>query len=88
MPRLLIIFVACKVGFLGDAVVKSLPANEGNKGELGWIPGWGTCLRERNGNPLQYSCLENPHGQRRLAGCSPEACEELDMTEHVARTQT
>jgi len=32
---------------------------------LGRSPGEGT------GNPLQYSCLENPHGQRRLAGYSP-----------------
>ena len=90
MPRLLTIFIASKlkVGFLGGAAVKSLPANEANEGELGLIPGRGTCLRERNGNPLQYSCLENPHGQRSLAGCSPEACKESDMTEHVAHTQT
>ena len=28
------------------------------------------------GNPLQYSCLENPHGQRSLTGCSPWDCKE------------
>ena len=28
-------------------------------------------LEEGHGNPLQYSCLENPHGQRSLAGYSP-----------------
>ena len=33
--------------------------------ELGRSPG------EGYGNSLQYSCLENPHGQRSLAGCSP-----------------
>ena len=32
-------------------------------------------------SPLQYSCLENPHGQRSLAGYSPWCCKELDMTE-------
>ena len=81
MPRLLVIFVASKlkVGFLGGTVVKSLHANEWDEGELGLIPGWGTCLRERNGNPPQYSCLENHHGQRSLAGCSPEARKESDM---------
>ena len=34
-----------------------------------------------NGKLLQYSCLENPHGQRRLPGYSPECCKELDTTE-------
>ena len=33
----------------------------------GVIPGLGRSPGERNGNPLQYSCLENPHGQRSLA---------------------
>ena len=32
-------------------------------------------------NPLQYSWLENPHGQRSLAGYSPWGHKELDMTE-------
>ena len=31
-----------------------------NMGDLGSIPGWGRSLGEGNGNPLQYSCLENP----------------------------
>ena len=35
-----------------------------------------------HGNPLQYSCLENPHGQRSLAGYSPWGAE-LDMTERL-----
>ena len=36
---------------------------------------------EGNGNPLQCSCLENPHGQRSLSGYSPWGHKELDMTE-------
>ena len=40
-------------------------------------------LGEGNGNPLQYSCLENPHGLRRLAGYSPWSRKELDMTERL-----
>ena len=31
-----------------------------NIGDLGWIPGLGRSPGEVNGNPLQYSCLENP----------------------------
>ena len=44
---------------------------------LGRSPGGG------HGNPLQYSCLENPHGQRSLAGCSPWDHKELEVTEHT-----
>ena len=42
-----------------------------NAGDLGLIPGLGRSPGEQHCNPLQYSCLENPHGQRRLVGCSP-----------------
>ena len=35
-------------------------ASAGNTGDLGSIPGSGRSPREGNGNPLQYSCLENP----------------------------
>ena len=38
-------------------VVKNSPANAGDPG---WIPGLGRSPEEGNGNPLQYSCLENP----------------------------
>ena len=31
-----------------------------NAGDLGSIPRWGRSPREGNGNPIQYSCLENP----------------------------
>ena len=34
-----------------------------------------------HGDPLQYSCLENPYGQRSLAGYSPLGHKESDMTE-------
>ena len=45
------------------------------------IPGLGRYPGEGNGNPLQYSCLENPHGQRSLAGYSPQGRKELDSPE-------
>ena len=52
-----------------------------NVGDLGSIPGSGRSPGGGNGNPLQYSCLENPHGQRSLAGYSPWGHKESDMTE-------
>ena len=51
-----------------------------NAGDLGSVPRLGRSTGEGNGNPLQYSCLENPHGQRSLAGYSPWRSQELDMT--------
>ena len=41
-------------------MVKNLPANAGATGDMSLIPGWGRSSGEGNGNPLQYSCLENP----------------------------
>ena len=40
-------------------MVKNLPANGGDIGDVGLIPGLGRSLGEGNGNPLWYSCLEN-----------------------------
>ena len=51
-----------------------------NMGDLGSIPGLGRSPGGGHGNPLQYSCLENPHGQRSLAGYRPWGCKELDTT--------
>ena len=41
-------------------MVKNPPANEGDIRDMGSIPGSGRSPGEGNGNPLQYSCLENP----------------------------
>ena len=40
-------------------VAKNLPTNAGDEREAGLIPGWGRSPGVGNGNPLQYSCLEN-----------------------------
>ena len=56
-------------------------------GDLGSIPGLGRSPGGGHGNPLQYSCLENPHGQRSLAGCSPWGHKELHMTERLSTAQ-
>ena len=49
--------------------------------DLGSIPGLGSFPGGGHGNPLQYSCLENPHRQRSLEGYTPWGCTELDTTE-------
>ena len=40
-------------------MVKNLPANAGDAGDAGSVPDLGRSHGEENGNPLQYSCLEN-----------------------------
>ena len=45
------------VGFPGASMIKNLPANTG---DLSFFPGSGRSLGEGNGNPLQYSYLEDP----------------------------
>ena len=47
-------------GLTGGSVVNNLPANAGDTGYTGSIPGLGRSPGRRHGNPLQYSCLENP----------------------------
>ena len=51
-------------------MVKNLPENADDARDMGSIPESGRSSEERNGNPLQYSCLENPT-DRNLAGYSP-----------------
>ena len=58
--------------------VKNLPAMQG---DLDAIPGLGRSPGRGHGNPLQYTCLENPHGQRNLTGYSPWGRKESDTTE-------
>ena len=47
------------MGFLGGMGVKNPPANAGDTRDAGLIPGLGRSPGEGNGNPLQYSCLNN-----------------------------
>ena len=70
-------------GFHGDSNGKESACNVGDLDlipELGRSPGGG------HGNPLQYSCMENPCGQRSLAGYSPWGLKELDTTEQLSTT--
>ena len=64
-------------GFPGGTVVKNLPANAR---DLGSIPGSGRSHGGGNGNPLQYSCLEN-------SGSSPWGHKELETTKELNTEQ-
>ena len=62
-------------------VIKTSAANAEDVRDAGSIPLWGRPPQEVHGYPLQYSCLENPHGQRNLVGYCPLCHTESDMTE-------
>ena len=67
------------MGFPGGSENKESACNAGN---LGSIPGLGRSPGEGNGNPCQYSCLENSM-ERRLVGYSPWGQKESDTTEQL-----
>ena len=62
-------------------VVKNPPANAGNIRDLGSVPGSGRSPGGGHGNPLHYSCLEKPHGERSLVGHSPQGHKQSDTSE-------
>ena len=66
-------------------VVKNLPAMWDT-----WVQSLGRedPLGGGHGNPLKYSCLENPHGQGSLVGYSPCGHKELDRTERLSSAHT
>ena len=64
-------------------VVNNTPASAGDiRCQFNpWVRFLGQEDPLEEGNPLQYSGLENPHGQRNLVGYSPQGHKELDTTE-------
>ena len=64
--------------FHGGSVVKNPPAMQET---WVWSLGWEDPLAEGMETGLHYSCLENPHGQRSLEGCSPWGRKESDTTQ-------
>ena len=64
---------------------QTFPSKESacNVGDLDSIPGLGRYAGGGHSNSLQYSCLENPHGQRSLAGYSSWGLKESDMTKKL-----
>ena len=65
----------------GALVVKNPPVNVGDVRDEGSISGLRRSPGGGHGHPLQYACLENPHGQRSLAGYGPWGRKESDTTE-------
>ena len=61
-------------------MVKNPPANTGDAGNMGLIPGLGRFPERGNSNSLQYSCLENPV-DRGAWRATVHRVTELDMTE-------
>ena len=68
-------------------MVKNYPVNTGDIIDTSLNPVSGTSPGGGNGNPLQYSCLENPVDKRSLAGYSPRGHKASDMTEGLSTTQ-
>ena len=64
-------------------VVKNLLVNAGNARDTGSIPGLGRSPGEGNGNPLQYSCLENPMDRRAWWAVIHGVAKESDTTEYT-----
>ena len=65
-------------GFLVAHMVKNLPSMQ--ETQVQFLI-WEDALEKGMATPLQYSCLENPHGQRSLMGCSPWGHKESDTTD-------
>ena len=65
-------------GFPGSSAGKESACHVG---DLGSIPGLRRSPGGGHGNPVQYTCLKNPNGQRSLVGYSPWDCKEVDTTE-------
>ena len=70
-----------KIGFPGGICVKNLPANAGDIGDTGSIPGSGRSPGGGHGNPLQYSCLENPMDRGAWGATVHGGHTKLDMPE-------
>ena len=69
------------MGFPGGTVVKNPPANAGDTGDTGSIPGSGRSSAGGNGNPLQYSCLKNSRDRGSWWAIVQRVSKESDATE-------
>ena len=71
-------------GFPDGIVLKNLPANTGDAGDIGSVPGPGRFPGAENGNPLQYSCLESPMDRGAWNATVHRAADsQTQLTEHT-----
>ena len=78
---LFFLWLEYSLGFLGGTRIRNSLANAGDVRDASSIPDLGRSPGGGHGYPLQYSCLENPHGQQSLVGYSPRDCKESETTE-------
>ena len=76
------------VDFRGGSVVKNLPANVGDEGDVSSILGSGRSPGGGSGNPLQYSCLKKSHGQRNPQTTVHGVLKESDTAEQLSKHAT
>ena len=69
------------MAFPGGSAVKNPPANAGDTGDAGSIPGLGRSPAGGNGNPLQYSCWENSMDRGVWRATVHGVTKQLDTTE-------
>ena len=77
------VFVETSVHMCDGSLDKESTCNVRYTGDVGSILRSGRSPGGGHGNPLQYSCLENPHGQRSLVGYNPKGHKESDTTGQV-----
>ena len=82
-PKPFCCICSTNLGFPGGSVGKESTCNAG---DLGSIPGLGRSPGGEHSNPLQYSCLENPHGERSLGGTPQWGHKESERTERLSAT--
>ena len=68
-------------------MVKNLPANAGDSGDSGLIPGSGRSPGGGNGNLLQYSCLGNPMDRGAWRATVHRGCKELKVILHASKAK-
>ena len=80
-PMCLVSWCVIVCSLAGDSVVKNLPAIAGYARDTGSVPGLGQSPGGGHGNPLQYSCLENPMDREAWWATVHRVEKESDMTD-------
>ena len=87
LPSITVTISKCELGQMGFLGGSDSKESAHNARDLGLIPGLGRSPGGGHGYSLQYSCLENPHGEKSLVGYSPWGCKETATTEQLSTVQ-